>query len=67
MTRTGVPTGTYSPAPPPNRPNRRNFLIASGAAATVAAAAGIGGQYLQNKRFSVNTSSVKLGQPGGEG
>ena len=63
MTRTGVPSGTYSPAPPPNRPNRRNFLIASGAAATVAAAAGIGGQYLQNKRFSVNTSSVKLGKP----
>jgi DMSO/TMAO reductase YedYZ molybdopterin-dependent catalytic subunit len=63
MTRTGAPTGTYSPAPSPNRPNRRNFLIASGAAATVAAAAGIGGQYLQNKRFNVSTSSVKLGSP----
>jgi DMSO/TMAO reductase YedYZ molybdopterin-dependent catalytic subunit len=43
--------------------DRRKFLSASGAAAGVAAAAGFGGQYLQNKRFSVNTASVKLGKP----
>jgi DMSO/TMAO reductase YedYZ molybdopterin-dependent catalytic subunit len=43
--------------------DRRRFLTAGGAAAGVAAAAGFGGQYLQNKRFSVNTASVKLGKP----
>ncbi len=43
--------------------DRRKFLAAGGAAAGVAAVAGFGGQYLQNKRFSVNTASVKLGAP----
>ncbi len=41
--------------------DRRKFLAAGGAAAAVAAATGFGGQYLQNKRFSVNPDSVKLG------
>jgi DMSO/TMAO reductase YedYZ molybdopterin-dependent catalytic subunit len=41
--------------------DRRRFLTAGGTAAGVAAAAGFGGQYLQDKRFSVNTASVKLG------
>ena len=43
--------------------DRRKFLAAGGTAATVAAVSGFGGQYLQNKRFTVNTSSVKLGAP----
>jgi DMSO/TMAO reductase YedYZ molybdopterin-dependent catalytic subunit len=43
--------------------NRRKFLAAGGTSAAVAAVAGVGGQYLQNKRFSVNTASVKLGAP----
>ena len=43
--------------------NRRKFLAAGGATAAVAAAAGFGGQYLQDKRFTVNTASVKLGSP----
>jgi DMSO/TMAO reductase YedYZ molybdopterin-dependent catalytic subunit len=43
--------------------DRRKFLAAGGTAAAVAAVTGVGGQYLQNKRFSVNTSSVKLGSP----
>ena len=43
--------------------DRRRFLTAGGTAAGVAAVAGFGGQYLQNKRFSVNTASVKLGKP----
>jgi DMSO/TMAO reductase YedYZ molybdopterin-dependent catalytic subunit len=43
--------------------DRRKFLATGGSAAAVAAAAGFGGQYLQNKRFSVNTASVKLTKP----
>jgi DMSO/TMAO reductase YedYZ molybdopterin-dependent catalytic subunit len=43
--------------------DRRKFFTASGSVAAVAAAAGFGGQYLQNKRFSVNTASVKIGAP----
>lgn len=43
--------------------DRRKFLSTGGTAAAVAAAAGFGGQYLQNKRFSVNTASVKIGKP----
>jgi DMSO/TMAO reductase YedYZ molybdopterin-dependent catalytic subunit len=43
--------------------DRRKFLAAGGGAAVVAAAAGFGGQYLQDKRFTVNTASVKLGAP----
>ena len=42
--------------------NRRKFLAAGSTAAVAAAAAGFGGQYLQDKRFSVNTGSVKLAQ-----
>ena len=42
--------------------DRRKFLAAGGATAVVAAASGFGGQYLQNKRYTVNTSSVKLGR-----
>jgi DMSO/TMAO reductase YedYZ molybdopterin-dependent catalytic subunit len=52
MTRTRM-TGT----------SRRKFLSVSGTTAAVAAAAGISGQYLSNKRFTVNTSQVKLGAP----
>jgi len=43
--------------------DRRKFLTAGGSAAALAAAAGFGGQYLQDKRFSVNTASVKIGAP----
>ena len=43
--------------------NRRKFLVASGATAGIAVAAGVGGQELSNKRFSVNTSQVKLSAP----
>jgi len=43
--------------------DRRKFLIAGGSAAGVAAGAGFGGQYLQNKRFTVNTAAVKIGKP----
>src|SRR5215470_5822632 len=40
--------------------NRRKFLAAGGTVAAAAAATGFGGQYLQDKRFSVNTSAVHL-------
>jgi DMSO/TMAO reductase YedYZ molybdopterin-dependent catalytic subunit len=43
--------------------NRRKFVAASAAVAGIAAGAEIGGQLLSNKRFSVNTSQVKLGAP----
>ena len=43
--------------------DRRRFLYAGSATAAVAATAGFGGQYLQDRRFSVNTASVKLGTP----
>jgi DMSO/TMAO reductase YedYZ molybdopterin-dependent catalytic subunit len=43
--------------------DRRKFLTASGAAAVVAGGAGFGGQYLQNKRYTVNTAAVKIGAP----
>jgi DMSO/TMAO reductase YedYZ molybdopterin-dependent catalytic subunit len=43
--------------------DRRKFLAAGGTAAGIAAVTGFGGQYLQNKRFTVNTASVKLGAP----
>jgi len=43
--------------------DRRKFLTAGGSAAALAAATGFGGQYLQDKRFSVNTASVKIGAP----
>jgi DMSO/TMAO reductase YedYZ molybdopterin-dependent catalytic subunit len=41
--------------------DRRKFLAAGGASAVVAATAGFGGQYLQDKRFSVNTAAVRIG------
>jgi DMSO/TMAO reductase YedYZ molybdopterin-dependent catalytic subunit len=43
--------------------NRRKFLTASLTTAGLAAAAGIGGEELGDKRFSVNTAQVKLGSP----
>jgi DMSO/TMAO reductase YedYZ molybdopterin-dependent catalytic subunit len=59
MTRTDLPpTGT--PPQAPRRVDRRKFLVAGGVTAAAAAAAGFGGQYLQNKRFTVNTGAVKI-------
>jgi DMSO/TMAO reductase YedYZ molybdopterin-dependent catalytic subunit len=43
--------------------NRRKFFAVSGTTAAVAAGAGFGGQAISNKRFTVNTSSVKLTAP----
>jgi DMSO/TMAO reductase YedYZ molybdopterin-dependent catalytic subunit len=43
--------------------NRRKFFAVSGTTAAVAAGAGFGGQAISNKRFTVNTSSVKLSAP----
>jgi DMSO/TMAO reductase YedYZ molybdopterin-dependent catalytic subunit len=40
--------------------NRRKFLAAGGTVGAVAAASGFGGQWLQGKRFSADTSAVKL-------
>lgn len=40
--------------------NRRKFFAVGGTVAAAAAASGFGGQYLQDKRFSVNTSAVRL-------
>ena len=42
--------------------SRRRFFAIGGATAAVAAAAGVGGQVLQDKRFSVNPSAVRIGQ-----
>ena len=60
MTRTDLPGTGTPPQAPGGRVNRRRFLLAGGATAVGAAAAGFGGQYLQNKRFTVNTSAVKI-------
>ena len=43
--------------------DRRKFLAACGVTAAAAAAAGVGGELLISKRFSVSTSSVKLTAP----
>jgi len=43
--------------------DRRKFLVVSSSAAAAAAAAGFGGQELSNKRNTVNTAQVKLGNP----
>jgi DMSO/TMAO reductase YedYZ molybdopterin-dependent catalytic subunit len=43
--------------------DRRKFFITSGSVAGTAAVAGFGGQYLQSKRFNVNTATVKLTAP----
>jgi DMSO/TMAO reductase YedYZ molybdopterin-dependent catalytic subunit len=43
--------------------DRRRFLTVSGIAAATAVTTGVGGQLLSNKRFSVNTSAVKLAPP----
>jgi DMSO/TMAO reductase YedYZ molybdopterin-dependent catalytic subunit len=43
--------------------DRRKFVAACGVTAVAAAAAGIGGELLSSKRFSVNTASVKLTAP----
>jgi DMSO/TMAO reductase YedYZ molybdopterin-dependent catalytic subunit len=61
-----------TPNVPTRGPNRRRFLVAGGAAAGLAAAAGFGGEYLQDKRFAHHTSAtpaasppaVKIGGPG---
>jgi DMSO/TMAO reductase YedYZ molybdopterin-dependent catalytic subunit len=43
--------------------DRRRFLTASGTVAAAAAAAGVGGQALSDRRFSVNTAAVRLAAP----
>ena len=43
--------------------DRRRFVTACGVTAVAAAAAGVGGELLISKRFSVNTASVKLTAP----
>ena len=43
--------------------DRRKFLAAAAGTAVTAAAAGVGGELLINKRFRVNTSTVKLAPP----
>jgi DMSO/TMAO reductase YedYZ molybdopterin-dependent catalytic subunit len=43
--------------------SRRKFLTASGVTAGVALAAGVSGQMISNKRNTVNTAQVKLGNP----
>jgi DMSO/TMAO reductase YedYZ molybdopterin-dependent catalytic subunit len=43
--------------------DRRKFMAAVGGTAATAAAAGVGGELLINKRFHVNPSSVKLAAP----
>lgn len=57
-----APEGTEPPGSG-GRVNRRKFIAVSGATAVIAAGAGIGGQLLSNKRFTVNTGQVKLGKP----
>jgi DMSO/TMAO reductase YedYZ molybdopterin-dependent catalytic subunit len=57
MTRTDLPPAGTTARPPVNR---RKFLIAGGVTAAGAAAAGFGGQYLQDKRFNVNTGATTL-------
>ncbi len=47
---------------PDGQLNRRKFLAVSGATAGIAAGAGIGGQMISDKRFTVNTGQVKLGK-----
>jgi hypothetical protein len=43
--------------------DRRKFLAAGAVTAVGAAAAGVGGELLIEKRFRVNTSSVRLAAP----
>jgi DMSO/TMAO reductase YedYZ molybdopterin-dependent catalytic subunit len=43
--------------------DRRKFLKASAGAVAISTAAGFGGEYLQDKRFTVNTGAVKIGTP----
>jgi DMSO/TMAO reductase YedYZ molybdopterin-dependent catalytic subunit len=43
--------------------DRRKFLAACGVTAAAAAAAGVGGELLINKRFAVNPSAVRLAPP----
>jgi DMSO/TMAO reductase YedYZ molybdopterin-dependent catalytic subunit len=43
--------------------DRRKFLLTSGTTAGVAAVAGVGGQLYSNKKFTVNTASVKIAAP----
>ncbi len=46
----------------PGGVNRRKFLAVTGTTAGVALAAGVGGQMISNRRFTVNTAQVKLGK-----
>jgi DMSO/TMAO reductase YedYZ molybdopterin-dependent catalytic subunit len=74
MTRLDIPDTT--PPGPTRGTSRRKFLIAGGGAAALAATAGFGGQYLQDKRFSdpgkqlsgsaPSAPVVKIGVPGVE-
>ena len=43
--------------------NRRKFLAATGTTAVVGGAAGVTGQMISNRRNTVNTAQVKLGNP----
>jgi len=61
MTRLDTPGMT--PQAPPRGTNRRKFILAGGAAAGLAAAAGVGGQYLQDKRFTSHAAAVKTAAP----
>jgi DMSO/TMAO reductase YedYZ molybdopterin-dependent catalytic subunit len=61
MTRLDTPGMT--PSAPPRGTNRRKFLLAGGAAAGLAAAAGLGGEYLQNKRFASQGKPLSSGVP----
>jgi DMSO/TMAO reductase YedYZ molybdopterin-dependent catalytic subunit len=56
-------TNRTGPRAASGRVNRRKFLTASAATAGLAAAAGIGGEVISHKRFTVNTSQVKIGAP----
>jgi DMSO/TMAO reductase YedYZ molybdopterin-dependent catalytic subunit len=67
MTRLETPGMT--PSAPPRGPNRRRFIVASSAAAGLAAAAGLGGQYLKDQRSPGGTATaapptVKIGGAG---
>ena len=71
MTRLDIPSTT--PPAPTRGTSRRTFLVAGGVAAALAAAAGFGGQYLQDRRvsgtgkqLSGSAPAVTIGGPGVE-
>jgi DMSO/TMAO reductase YedYZ molybdopterin-dependent catalytic subunit len=57
-----IPGGAAAPGPPGGQLGRRRFLVVSGAAAGVAAVAGLGGRVLA-ERFSVASSLASLRLP----